>query len=56
MKIEPPPMYRREAWSASILGRSKPDGKSTGPGPVTTAVVFAIGLAIGLALFRFLGF
>jgi hypothetical protein len=48
-------MYRREAWAASILGRSKPDAKSTGPGPVTTAVVLVIGVIVGLMLLHFLG-
>lgn len=55
MKIDPPPMYRREAWAASILGRSKSENRATGPGPVTTAIVFLIGIAIGLTLFHLLG-
>jgi hypothetical protein len=55
MKIEPPPMYRRGAWTAAILGRSKPDKTSTGPGPIATAIVFAIGLAIGLILLHVFG-
>ena len=55
MKIDPPPMYRREAWAASILGRSKSENRASGPGRLTTLIVFVIGVAIGVTLLYLLG-
>jgi hypothetical protein len=53
VKIETPPMYRPEAWAASIQGRAKLEDKVTGPGPRTTIALCAIGIGIGAALLWF---
>ncbi len=46
MKVEGPPMYRREAWEAAIRGHSSAEGKCAGPGAVATLIALIVGVCL----------